>query len=265
MNKARKTLFSKIFLTQAVVALTVIVLIIPTIFLLIGEYFLSAQKDDILQDASRVASLSEQVAKIREDETTLQLFKKGVEIAGRQSMAIVVNADGEIIVSPKNAQGVKLSRLDSKFISDVKDKESIIRLYPKGNIFSEQTIVAMVPIRRVDSITGKAEFMGAAIALRPMPQVRYIQNKIVAIIFIAQIIAWIVAFVVSFVLTRQITKPVKKMRTAAKSIASGNFNERIEITSNDEIGQLAESFNLMTQSLSELENMRTTFISDVSH
>ena len=55
------------------------------------------------------------------------------------------------------------------------------------------------------------------------------------------------------------------MRDAAKSIASGNFNERIPITSNDEIGALAASFNSMTTSLNELEDMRTSFLSDVSH
>ena len=81
----------------------------------------------------------------------------------------------------------------------------------------------------------------------------------------AQITAWVLAFVVSFLLTRQILKPIKKMRTAAKSIASGNFKERIPVTSADEIGQLAKSFNSMIQSLDELEKMRASFISDVSH
>ena len=78
-------------------------------------------------------------------------------------------------------------------------------------------------------------------------------------------VAWLVAFIISFILTRHITNPLKKMRDAAKSIASGNFNERIPITSNDEIGALAESFNSMTTSLNELEDMRTSFLSDVSH
>jgi signal transduction histidine kinase len=82
---------------------------------------------------------------------------------------------------------------------------------------------------------------------------------------IAQISAWVVAFAVSFFLTGHILRPIKKMRTAARKIASGNFNERISVTSNDEIGQLAEAFNSMTDSLNELENMRSSFISDVSH
>ena len=53
----------------------------------------------------------------------------------------------------------------------------------------------------------------------------------------------ILAFVISSIFARRITKPIKKMREAAKSIATGNYKEKIPITSQDEIGQLAESFN----------------------
>ena len=58
----RKSLFSKIFLMQIAVALTVILLIVPSAFFLMGEYFVNSQKEDILQDAARVASLSESLA-----------------------------------------------------------------------------------------------------------------------------------------------------------------------------------------------------------
>ena len=98
-----------------------------------------------------------------------------------------------------------------------------------------------------------------------MPQINKIRASLTNIIFFAQLVSWFMAFIISSLLTRQITNPIKKMRNAAKSIAAGNFNERIPITSNDEIGQLAESFNQMTRSLSELEIMRSSFVSDVSH
>lgn len=261
----RRSLFSKIFLTQVIVALSVIILIIPMIFLLIGEFFVSTQKDEILQDASRVAALTKQFSDVTGDESTWEFFRSGIEYAGRQSSVIVVNGAGDIIAAPKEITGVNLKKIDEDFIAPVKSGNSVIRLYSKGSIFSEQTIVAIVPIIKNDVLTGKRTFLGASVALRAMPVVRHVQRSIITIILIAQIIAWMVAFVISMGLTRQIVKPVKKMSSAAKSIAAGNFNERIPITSHDEIGQLAESFNSMTQSLSELEKMRSTFISDVSH
>ena len=55
------------------------------------------------------------------------------------------------------------------------------------------------------------------------------------------------------------------MSDAAKSMAKGDFSKRIPVTSNDEIGELAISFNMMTNSLAQLEGMRRSFIGNVSH
>lgn len=261
----RKSLFSKIFFTQLIVSLIVIFLIIPTSFVMIGDFFVESNKEAILQDAGRVAALTSQIADVGGNEATWEFFRSGIEFAGGQSSVIVTNANGDIIAAPKNLTGVNISRIDKQFIEPAKEGNSVIRLYQKGSAFSEQTIVAIVPIQKYDMVTKNRDFLGASIAFKPMPQIRHIQNRLIAIIFMAQIIAWIIAFIVAFILTRQIVKPLKKMRTAAKNIAAGNFNERIPITSSDEIGQLAESFNSMTRSLDELETMRSSFISDVSH
>lgn len=261
----RKSIFSKIFFTQLIVSLMMILLIIPMIFVMIGDFFVENNKESILQDAGRVAALTSQIADVGGNEATWEFFRSGIEFAGGQSTVIVTNSEGNIIASPKNLTGVNITKIDKDFIEPAREGSSVIRLYQKGSAFSEQTIVAIVPIQKYDMVTKNKEFLGASIAFKPMPQIRYIQNRLIAIIFMAQSIVWIVAFIVAFILTRQIIKPLKKMRTAAKSIAAGNFNERIPITSNDEIGQLAESFNLMTESLNELENMRSSFISDVSH
>ena len=261
----RKSLFSKIFLTQVVVALTVVIIIVPMIFLLIGEYFVSVQKDDILQDASRVATLTEQFIELGDNEAALEIFRNSIEFVGRESTVIVLNSSGGIVAAPKKVAGINIDRIDESFISDVKGGKSVIKLYEKGNIFNQQTIVAIAPVFKRDILSGERTFLGAAIALRFIPHVREIQYKIIGIVMVAQLIAWLLAFIVSFIITRQITKPIKKMRVAAKSISAGNFNERIPITANDEIGELAKSFNLMTQSLSELEQMRTSFLSNVSH
>jgi len=46
---------------------------------------------------------------------------------------------------------------------------------------------------------------------------------------------------------------LKKINSAAKKIASGKFDERLDISSEDEIGELARSFNNMAGELQNLE------------
>ena len=260
----KKSLFTKIFSTQIIVALTVVAIITPMIFWLVGSYFEESQKDDVLEDATRVATLTSLMPEVNADAITKEIYIRGLELVGGRSCVIVVDADANVVAAPDNVEGIDLSRLESDFLDDVRDGEYSMNRYDGGKLFDEQSIVAVVPIMRANP-DGNARFLGAVISFRPIPEVRVIQYGIVKIILMAQVIAWLVALIVSFIITSQITKPIKKMRNAARMLASGNFNERIPVTSQDEIGELAQSFNSMTQSLSELEDMRTSFLSDVSH
>lgn len=62
-----------------------------------------------------------------------------------------------------------------------------------------------------------------------------------------------VFFILTFLFARRITRPLIKLRKAVTSVATGNLDARVEIEDNDEIGELAESFNFMTSKL-KLQN-----------
>jgi signal transduction histidine kinase len=64
---------------------------------------------------------------------------------------------------------------------------------------------------------------------------------------------------------RMVVKPIKRLTAAAKEISKGNFDVKIETKSRDEVGQLADNFNIMTEELKNIEYLRKDFISSVSH
>jgi len=47
----------------------------------------------------------------------------------------------------------------------------------------------------------------------------------------------------------RVTRPVEQLAGAAQEVAAGNWNARVEISGNDELAELAESFNHMTREL----------------
>ena len=47
----------------------------------------------------------------------------------------------------------------------------------------------------------------------------------------------------------RVTRPVEQLALAAQEVAAGNWNARVEVSGDDEIGQLADSFNRMTTEL----------------
>ena len=86
---------------------------------------------------------------------------------------------------------------------------------------------------------------------------------ILCIIFI--IIAAILGFAVLSVSMSKTLSGITKLNNAAKKIALGNFDERIELKGNDELSQLANSFNDMAKSLSESEKYKQEFLSNIAH
>ena len=61
----------------------------------------------------------------------------------------------------------------------------------------------------------------------------------------------LLAIVLSGWIAARVTRPVEKLAAAATEVASGDWSMQVVVTSRDEIGQLAESFNRMTRELLE--------------
>lgn len=98
-------------------------------------------------------------------------------------------------------------------------------------------------------------------------------------VFRAALLAFAVALGAAFIMSTSITGPLKRMAQAARSISKGNFSEKVEVRTEDELGQLADAMNSMSgeisvlvqsltqekEKLQELIDARTTMMSDISH
>jgi len=74
-----------------------------------------------------------------------------------------------------------------------------------------------------------------------------------------------ITLIVSILLARHLLEPIKKLKTGTQAIRSRKFDTRITVPSRDELGQLADDFNLMAQTLEKYETMRQQWMSDISH
>jgi histidine kinase len=81
----------------------------------------------------------------------------------------------------------------------------------------------------------------------------------------AALAATAVAIIVSIILSRRVIAPLHAMMNASQRIAEGRYEERVQVQSADELGQLAARFNQMAEKLEQVETMRRRLIGDVSH
>jgi signal transduction histidine kinase len=75
----------------------------------------------------------------------------------------------------------------------------------------------------------------------------------------------IFTFVIIIFLSKGITKPLIKMKEATSQISKGNFSVSIPVTSNDELGDLAKTIELLAMDLNYLKKERNQFLASISH
>lgn len=109
------------------------------------------------------------------------------------------------------------------------------------------------------------EIYGAVYLHTPTPEVQKARTSVFKFFLLAVAISVLVSILLVYVFSIRITRPLKEISNAARIISGGEFNKRLDINSEDEIGELAKSFNQMITALQNLEEMRRGFIANVSH
>lgn len=73
------------------------------------------------------------------------------------------------------------------------------------------------------------------------------------------------AVLVTLALSHRIVRPIELLTAAVQKMEKGDLTARVRIRSRDEIGQLADAFNAMADSLARLEQLRQKMVGDVAH
>ena len=85
-----------------------------------------------------------------------------------------------------------------------------------------------------------------------------------ALLLIA-VVAGLGAVLLILGLSHRILAPVEALTAAVRRMEEGDLSQRVEITSRDEIGDLARAFNAMAAGLARLEELRRNMVTDVAH
>jgi len=74
-----------------------------------------------------------------------------------------------------------------------------------------------------------------------------------------------VAVVFALLFASRITVPLRAMTRASEAMAAGDLSQRIDVNGNDEVGRLAEAFNLMSARVSRGDRSMRDLLANVSH
>lgn len=191
---------------------------------------------------------------------TLEEIQTQLSILGEylSSDIWIVDTRGRIILNTASPDLVESSRQIADF--DISDFGS--KYYRIGNFygeFSNETLSVFSPI------TVNYKVCGYVLIHKPTNNLVNYANGLIMISYETLGLLFLAAFVVLILFTYIVYIPIRKITKAADNYAQGNFESKIDIHSNDEIGYLAASLNYMANELNTLEDDQKKFISNVSH
>lgn len=221
-----------------------------------------------------------------ESPIAMEFLKETLKLYSESSYSLVwiVDSTGHIYLSePDLSKGVLskykdetgLPKLpDSKQYNDVMNNggETFFKTgdffgFFKDDVFKKSGsswLTVQMPIQIIPS-NGNQETIAAVYLHTPVPEIQKLRTSVFNLFMISGGVAIFLAIILVYVLSLRFTRPLKQINNAAKIIAGGEFSNRLVVNTEDEIGQLADSFNHMVEDLQKLEEMRRGFIANVSH
>ena len=230
------------------------------------EQITKSMKDHINNIYDRTTTLQEDNWDELKDEIRYDISK--VQLALNGSLYIINDENLEIVGSYPNDNYFGKSVIENKNINIALLIES-----------SKGEMVEMVSSKKIDEInrrvkhiaypmfTNEGEVKGIIYFTVKLDDIDYTMSRINTILIRASLIALMFTVILGFFLAKSITGPINDVTIKAEKMAKGDFDQIVEVKSDDEIGQLANMFNYLTQKLKttisevyrEKSKMETTF------
>lgn len=174
---------------------------------------------------------------------------------------VITDSDGSVMIMC-DEQGDELPidpavSLDA-FIGNA-DGKTYYGVSTLDGLYTEKQYTAGVPIRREGYILGYVFVSLPADGLW-----QYMRSNLQISLFAALGVLTL-TFIALYIMTERLVRPLRAMANATRSFAAGDFSARVPVKGKDETAELARALNSMALSLSSLENMRRSFVANISH
>ncbi|MEQ8175217.1 MAG: HAMP domain-containing sensor histidine kinase [Syntrophomonadaceae bacterium] len=109
------------------------------------------------------------------------------------------------------------------------------------------------------------ENLGSVIAFAEVTALEALNQAILLLLLKSTLIALIIALPLALILGRYIVKPLKSLQDYARAIARRRFDVRLDLKSDDELADLANTFNDMAYQLERYDTSMRRFFQSTSH
>ena len=264
-NKFRSLYWQQFSLIAGIVMLTLL-LLGASFYALSYNYLVGEKRDEMKVRAQLIVQMSEEYLTADESNEAEQDSSLS-RMAGVASMMTEVNflicdGNGQALLTTDSDLAGKSIRLPEELQTQILENENGFEGNTTlGGLYRLRQFAVGLPVKTVDG-----QVVGMVLAMIDATQLMRLWRSFTGLFFMISAIVLLIAFVASSFMSMRQIQPIKEMLKGTRAYAAGNFDMRIEDEGRgDEIGELARSFNMMADSLSETERQRRDFIANISH
>ena len=176
---------------------------------------------------------------------TADLAGAAAVAARSQATLTIVDTDGEVIAAPTEALASMMVQMHGMAAVDT----------PRGDPVSADVVV-------------DGQSVGAVMLRFPTQEMeaeRHVRDALARTALLGVLLAGAVALFVAVYVSVRVTRPVTALTTAARDLAAGRRDARVDTDGPGELRTLAEAFNAMADHLDREDRIRRNLVADVAH
>lgn len=264
-----KGIFPRYIAAFSLIILISFLILASIVSVSISEYASDARKNDIHLTGEITSTLIESECMLlpgtslstaaNEKRTAiLSIFHSVAEHAEKTGF-LLVSSDGTVLMN-YGIHDTVAKTLPLSYLEKVEDVGNYIETGTLGGALKQAHIVCASPIN-----DRSGNRIGALFSCSSTTEADALVSVLNQSIFLSNLWIMLAVMIVVYFITERFLTPIREMTHAAKSFAQGNYDARVTVTGHDEISEFALTFNQMAESLAQSENLRSTFLANVSH
>ena len=254
------SLFKRLFVTFGLTIVIGFAIMGILLLKLFDNYLIESKKQILLEQGLRIRqefALSYYTRRLNRTRVNEQL-----EILDKYLNARIWLVDSEGVISRVSkadeigllGQAISRTRIDALF-----QGETLVERGSFGGQLKVQSLTVGYPIHFENL------FMGGLVIHASLSEINKTLRDVYRLTLMSILLSVLLAYFVLYFQVNKISKPLRELKEAARVIAGGEFQKRLQIHTKDEIEELGNSFNHMAESLEKIEINKRNLIANISH
>ena len=218
-------------------------------------YYVEESETDWLRQANMVATQVKE-GNYLVDNSNNTMFKTIIMNESNESASrILVVDDSGFVIMDSSGADMHNTLMNTTVLSALNNQE-------KAECIDELPIMmAAVPVLGED----KQNVVGAVVLVASIKEILKPIDDMRDQVYLVSLVIALFAGLLSFAISSVITKPLKILMKFVQKVTNGQLDQKVQVEGKDEIAELGNAFNHMTEQLQRVEQSRQEFVSNVSH